>query len=83
MTEQRGQAVSNFVSNSALPTKREHKYMLGVKIPQAYNCVLRTTYRDNIAFTRRSYKTREAHNLALNVKYPGIRELYIYMSTEI
>ena len=55
--------------------------MIGVKIPQAYICVLRTAYRDNIAYTWRSYKTREAHNLALNAKYRDIREFYtMYMT---
>ena len=36
-------------------------YMLGVNLPQGDICVLRTTYRENIAYyTRRSYKTRES-----------------------
>ena len=51
--------------------------MFGLKSPQAYICVLRTMYRENIAYTRRSYKTREADNLALNVIYRDIREFYI------
>ena len=56
--------------------KREHTYVLGVKSPQAYVCVLRTTYRENIAYTRRMSKTQEPYNLALNIKYRDIRELY-------
>ena len=39
--------------------------------------MLRTTHREIIACTRRPYKTREAHNLALKVKYRDICEFYI------
>ena len=49
--------------------------MHGVILPHGDTCVLRTTYRENIAYTGRLYKTREEHNLAPNVKFRDIREL--------
>ena len=51
--------------------------MIGVILPQGDICVLPATHRENIAYTRRPYKTRETHTLALKVKYSDNLGFYI------